>query len=531
MPRTRLAVVAVAVLLAACSSGSADDGADGADGRDDATEPAAADETAPVEETAPSLPPVAASELVEQECWWPLPDDAPEGVTATCGTVAVPSDPSDPSSAPVTLAVARFHGGGDPAAEPVLYLHGGPGGDILGEAPGGILGLDILDQRDVITFDQRGTGRSTPSLDCPEKEEAILDALAAPGTWEDEHAVNQEAVRACHRRLTEDEGIDLDQYDTPTSVRDVEVLRETFGVEAWNVWGVSYGTRLGLDYARTHPDRVRSLLIDSVYAPEAGGVERTRALPQGALDRLVAACAAEAACTAAHGDLGPALVEATAAMDADPEELTATVTVGGEEVERSFALTGTDIRAGLFAALYESELIPVLPSVVTAVAAGDRGIIPQFVDVGVPRLLDLSEGAFYSVECADSGRSLEGADVEAELAAAPEDALIALNSAQVFCADWPVEHVPETFAETVTADVPTLVFGGTLDPITPYADSEAQAGAMPDARLVTVPNAGHGVAGTDDCTRSARDGFWRDPAAALPACLEQLAAPAFVGGD
>jgi pimeloyl-ACP methyl ester carboxylesterase len=524
MSRPLLAAALAVALLASCSSG---DGGDDAAADDPASSTTAPSTTEA--EAAPALPPVEASTFVEEPCWWELPDDAPAGVTVTCGTVAVPSDAADPDSDPVQLAVARVHGPeGDPEAEPVLSLHGGPGGDALSDAPTGLLALDILDQRDVITFDQRGAGRSIPSLNCPEKEEAILDTLAAADPWDVEYAANRDAVLACYSRLTEDEGIDLDLYDTPASVRDVEVLRETFGVEAWNLWGASYGTRLGLDYARTHPDRVRSLVIDSVYAPEVGGIERTKALPQGALDRLADACAAEEACAAAYGDLDPLLVDAAAAMDADPEELTATVTVGGEEVERSFVLTGPDVRAGLFAALYDSELIPVLPSVVAAVATGDRAIIPQFVGVGVPRLLDLSEGAFYSVECADSGRLLEGADVEAELAAATEDALIALNSAQVFCSDWPVEQVPESFAQTVTVDVPTLVYGGTLDPITPFADSEAQAAAMPDARFVAVPNAGHGAAGTNDCTRAARDGFWRDPAADLPACLDELEAPPFV---
>ncbi|HEX7132468.1 MAG TPA: alpha/beta hydrolase [Iamia sp.] len=520
--RLFLAPLVPILLLASCSSD--DDDAGAADETESTTASTAA------EETTASLPPVAASELVEVPCWWELPDDAPEGVTVTCGTVDVPSDAADPGSDPITLAVARVHGSGDPDAEPVISLHGGPGGDALSGPPTGLMALDILDERDVVTFDQRGAGRSRPSLNCPEKEEAILDTLAAAEPWEVEYAANVEAVDACYRRLTEDEGIDLDLYDTPASVRDIEVLRETLGVEAWNVWGASYGTRLGLDYARTHPDRVRSLVIDSVYAPDVGGVERAKALPQGALDRLADACAADEACADAYGDLGAALVDAAAAMEADPEELTAPVTLGGEEQERTFVLTGTDVRAGLFAALYDSELIPLLPSVVAAVAAGDRSIIPQFVDVGVPRLLDLSEGAFYSVDCADSGRSLEGADVEAELSEATEDALIALNSAQVFCADWPVEHVPEAFNEQVTVDVPTLVYGGTLDPITPFADSEAQAEAMPDARFVAVPNAGHGAAGTDDCTKAARDGFWRDPAADLPACLDELEAPPFVVG-
>lgn len=522
-----VSLLVVALLAAGCS----DDTDDGAGATPTGPEATDAPGTEP-EADLPPLPPVEASTFEEEPCWWDVGEDldVPTDVAVTCGTVAVPSDAHDPGSGPVTLAVARLHGSGDPGAEPLLYLHGGPGGDVLTDAPTGLMGLDALAERDVVTFDQRGAGRSTPSLNCPEKEEAILATLGAAEPWEVEYPLNRDAVRACYQRLTEDEGIDLDLYDTPASVRDIEVLRETFGVEQWNVWGVSYGTRLGLAYAREHPDRVRSLVIDSVYPPEAGGVETARELPQGAIDRLTAACAEDPGCAAAYGDLAAVMVRAEEAMDADPEELTAEVTVGGETVERTFVLTGTDIRAGLFAALYDTDLVPLLPSVAAAVAAGDRSIVPQFVDVGVPRLVGLSEGAFYSVDCADSGRLLDGPDAQAALEEVGNDALVALNSAQVFCADWPVERLPETFNEPVTVDVPTLVMAGTLDPITPYDVSVAQAEAMPDARLVTVPRAGHGVGGTSDCTRQARAGFWQDPSAPLPACVDDLEPPPFATG-
>jgi len=86
-----------------------------------------------------------------------------------------------------------------------------------------------------------------------------------------------------------------------------------------------------------------------------------------------------------------------------------------------------------------------------------------------------------------------------------------------------VEHLPESFNEPVVVDVPTLVFAGTLDPITPYLDSKAQAEAMPDARYVEVPTGGHVVAAFDDCTKRARADFWSDPSSTdLPACVADL---------
>ena len=178
--------------------------------------------------------------------------------------------------------------------------------------------------------------------------------------------------------------------------------------------------------------------------------------------------------------------------------------------------------------MYQTDLIPLLPSIISALAEGDRSIIPSFIDVGIPNLVGPTEGDFLSVECADSGRLVDGPEAQAALEDVTEDALVALSSAQVFCQDWDVEHLPASFNEQVVVDVPTLVFAGTLDPITPYLDSKAQAEAMPDARYVEVPTGGHTVAAFDDCTQQARADFWTDPSSDLPACVDELAPRPFV---
>lgn len=512
-------LVALALLAAGCSS----DGSEGADG--DGTTPTTAAGGSSTTEAV-----VADAAFEAGECWWDVPADVPAGTTITCGTVDVPADHAEADAGTISLAVARIHRDGAPDdAPPILYLHGGPGGDVLGTPPVGLLALDALDDRDLIAFDQRGSGRSTPSLNCPEKELAVLDALGDAKPWAEEFTANRAAVAACYERLTGD-GIDLDDYDTPASVADMELIRAAFDVDTWDLWGGSYGTRLGLAYAREHPEQVRSLLIDSVYSPDVGSVERSQALPVEAVARLAEACAAQESCAAAHGDVAAKLDQAIAAFDQDPESLTGDVVLGDETVSRSFTLTGPDVLAGMFAALYDSDLIPSLPGVIASLSEGDRSIISAFVSTGVPRLIDLTEGAFYSVECADSGRLMDDADGAAALVEPGKLALVALGTAETFCPDWPVEHVAASFNEPVTVDVPTLVFGGTLDPITPYAESEAQAERMPDARFVSVPNGGHGVGGFDDCTRSARQAFWDDPASELPACAASIEAVPFAAG-
>lgn len=107
---------------------------------------------------------------------------------------------------------------GTPGAIPALFLHGGPGG---GCSPDHRRLFDPA-RYDVLLFDQRGCGRSTPHA-----------GLEANTTWH--------------------------------LVADIEKLRVLAGVEKWVVLGGSWGSTLALTYAETHPDRVRALILRGVY--------------------------------------------------------------------------------------------------------------------------------------------------------------------------------------------------------------------------------------------------------------------------
>jgi pimeloyl-ACP methyl ester carboxylesterase len=275
---------------------------------------------------------------------------------------------------------------------------------------------------------------------------------------------------------------------------------------------------------------VRPLLLDSVYAPEVGGVARSQGLPDEAIAALTAACDAQPECVAANGHVDQQLAKAVAAFDADPETAPGTASVDGKERDWTFLLDGGDLRGGMFAAQYRAQYLPLLPSLIAGLARGDRSIVPAFVSTGVPSLLDMSEGAFISAECADNARLL-GTDGMAAMRKDPgRNTLYALGTAEPFCQVWNVTPDEAGFNTPVAVDVPTLVFAGTLDPITPYAESKAQADRMPDARLVTVPGGGHGDQYADECTERAATAFWEDPDADLPACVDQLSMPAFATG-
>ena len=184
-------------------------------------------------------------------------------VEAECARVRVPLDRSGAVKGSVSLRMARFE---EPSRRPtLLYLSGGPGGagvrefgDVMFELGG--LGRDYQ----LVSYDQRGTGGS--------------GLLRCRALERDPRLRSPAAGEACARRL----GARRAFYGTRESVEDVEALRQALGVEKLTLFGISYGTKLALAYARAHPDRVERLALDSVLDPDDAdvfGLEPYRAMP------------------------------------------------------------------------------------------------------------------------------------------------------------------------------------------------------------------------------------------------------------
>ena len=132
-----------------------------------------------------------------------------------------------------------------------MYLSGGPGGAGLSEMLSVVSTLPELENRfRLIGYDQRGTGRSG-LLRCPKLEK-------------DPHLRSTSAGEDCADRL----GVARKHYTTADSVEDMEAIRAQLGVEKVTLFGISYGTELAIQYARTYPQHVERLILDSVVDPD-----------------------------------------------------------------------------------------------------------------------------------------------------------------------------------------------------------------------------------------------------------------------
>ena len=498
----RLAVVLALALVVACSSGKSASG------------PTTSTTTTT---TTPHYTPVFAKTACN--------DEVPQDPRIECGTLTVPEDRSKPDGRKVVLPVATVHTASpNPAPDPVVYFSGGPGYPGLTDAAG-FLKNGQTGNRDVILFDQRGTGRADPSLDCPEVHEATATILGAADTFDAEGKVLSDALFACRDRLRA-AGVDLKQYNTIAVADDVADLRTAMGIPQWNLFGVSYGTTVALATMRQHPEGVRSAVIDSVLPMDVGAAGPEVAASFERVKRVFFdGCAKDAACHAAYPDLEADTNAVIARLDAAPYH----GTIENPTLHRQtpITITGADAEAGLFNAFYDSNLIPQLPNVIEQLKAGTAGaIIDQLAIQGIDFVNGAAEAQTAAVDCHDRAAFLHDGDTSRILGEHPDDTTLLLFS-DVSCSSFGVPPAPSGFNDPVRSDLPTLVLGDEYDPVTPPDQSKHASETLSHSTFVEFPGLGHGaVFAPPECPEIIFRAFLADPTAAVDtSCVASMTPP------
>lgn len=407
---------------------------------------------------------------------------------AACGQVRRPLDPAAPRGRQIEVhfavlpALARHK-----HPDPVVVFAGGPGQSAIDLAGSWSRLLARLgNRRDIVLVDQRGTGRSAP-LACPEMPPStpLAEALSA-----ERQTARLEACRVALQRLPHG---DLRHYTTWVAMADVEAVRQALGAPRVNLVGASYGTRAALEYQRQFPHAVRRLVIDGVAPPDMALPEAFAADSQAVLDRVFAACEADAAgCAALHG---PVRAHWRGLLASLPREVQVAHPVTGttERLRLTREMVLGLGRAPLYVPVYASAL----PA---ALAEAARGRFEALV--GLASALQggrggaLAEGMHHSVVCSeDLPRMAGSASVSGEPIAAGSDfGTTFADRYRRACAGWPRGEVPGAFYRVPEAPSPALVLSGGADPVTPPRHGERVRAALGTrARHVVVAEAGHGV--------------------------------------
>ena len=249
----------------------------------------------------------AAQALVEQRCR--LSAESLPAAFALCATLTVPLDPAAQSGESIDLFVARIAAQtSTPRPDPLVIISGGPGQSAVDFYLQARAAFEPARRdRDLVLLDQRGTGRSRTGFTCPVPEDLALETAGTEAL--------ERFVVECVASLEHDPRF----YTTSVAVADLERLRAALGAEQWNIYGVSYGTRVAQHYLRRFPERTRSVVLDGVVPPDLALGPDVAREAQRALNRIFERCAeADSACAAKFADLPANFTALLARLESEP---------------------------------------------------------------------------------------------------------------------------------------------------------------------------------------------------------------------
>jgi pimeloyl-ACP methyl ester carboxylesterase len=433
----------------------------------------------------------------------------------SCASLAVPLDRTGAVPGTISLSVERKLAGAAPSRDAVVTLAGGPGqatlplGEFISQAITPARG-----SRDLLLFDQRGTGASNP-LSC-----SALEGF--------ETGSPSQLFEHCALEIGPARGA----YTTQESIQDIEALRQAGGYEKLVLYGTSYGTKVALEYAERYPQNVEALVLDSVVpvdGPEPLSIPTLQAVGP-VLDELCA----NGACSGITSN--PLSDVAHLAAQLRKRTLSGSVYDGSGRRQPSTLDEG-----GLLDILEAGDLNPALRALLPAAVQSalrhypdpllrlhllSEGLIPNVPDehTTTESSQEIDEALFATTTCEEGPfpwqRTAPRATRLAEALAFvhsqpaddfyPFDATTAFNNGLVTdCAGWPDASAAPTPASALP-NVPTLMLSGAQDLRTPTSNARSVAALIPDAQLEVVPFTGHSVIGSDltDCASQAVAAFF-----------------------
>lgn len=420
-----------------------------------------------------------AASLVLEDCRISAGPGYPS-MKAECGTLRRPLDPANPHGPAIDLAVAVVPALTlEPEPTPLVPIAGGPGQSTIEFYAAYANAFEpIRRTRDIVLLDQRGTGESAP-LECGLGEE-LFEVEQTP-----ERAA-EEAVR-CLGELEHDTRF----FTTSVAVTDLEALRRALAAPAFNLYGISYGTRVAQHFARRYPDSTRTVILDGVVPPQIALGPGIAIEAQKALEAIFARCAESDACAGEFPRIADEFQRLTDRLAAEPVTLEVPDPLTGA-AER-FAFGSAQLGGALRILSYHPNTVALMPLLIHEAFGENYGPIAAQYLLSARSLAEaLSLGMHNSVVCAEDAPFFDDEDVSREELDSTYIGPLQLEALRAMCAVWPKGVLDPNLRQPLATDRPVLLLSGTADPITPPRFAELAALEMSNKLLLEGTNQGHG---------------------------------------
>ena len=426
--------------------------------------------------------------------WVPCKDDA----KMQCADVKVPLDYKKPGGKGITVAMAKLPAKGGKPIGSLFINPGGPGEsgiDMVSRADK-TFSKDVMDKYDIIGFDPRGVGSSTP-IDCIDEREMaeVLDS-----DFDMETEAGRKARKAQARQIAkgckEKSGELLAHVGTESAARDMDVLRGLVGDEKLNYIGLSYGTQLGGMYADLFPKKVGRMVLDGAANPQQSFLPSTYTQMlsfEKSFERYAERCVKAGNCP-----LGSSVDAAKKKMRALLDQARVKPF---KTSDPNRPLNRSMLHSTVISLLYEDRTWSVFNQAFDQlIRQNDGSLFLKIFDATSSREGDGNKGnraeAYWAINCADYAQESEADYLKYAKKLKREAPAIGAFSAQdtvafYMCAELP--HHPKSNPGPYRAkgSAPIVVIGTRHDPATPYHWAQALHKTLENSVLLTWEGDGH----------------------------------------
>jgi len=412
-----------------------------------------------------------------------------------CAQAQVPLDYKKPGGKTITISMLKVPAKSGKPTGSLFVNPGGPGGSGIDEAVrlSKILKPEMLDKYDVVGFDPRGVGASTPvkCADAAALNTFIIGADYDLSTAKGRQQQQEEAKKiadGCEKRS----GELLAHVGTESAARDMDVLRGLVGDKKLNYLGFSYGTELGGMYADLFPKKVGRMVLDGVAEPQLGSArmlyEQTLGFDKS-FGRYAKRCIDGGKCA-----LGTTVKAAKKKMRA----------LFDQAAKKPFPtsnparpLTRSNLMMAVRFAMYGDETWPRLDQALGKLIKNNDGT--ELLELAGPQALNDESNmmeALVAISCADYAKEPESVYAKYNKKLKKKSLLFGgydpfgARVTQV-CANMKYHPKADPAPYRAKGSAPIVVIGTKHDPATPYSGAKTMRRTLENSVLLTWEGDGH----------------------------------------